>query len=478
MDKENQFEDKFDESTYYKWYEDKNLLNLAWTGLLREGGTFINRSNSSADVLDEVDYIVQDYPENNNFDPALYNIDDIYGANFFCDDDVSVILYRNAFDYMSLHLEGSSTDTVTLEKIQASITSPGITTGNIGIATTNVSSVISCSPLPINQLNFNINTFNIGIDGTGETNIKGDLNINSTKFTVDSSTGDTYIDRDLTVNRYIYGDGSYLTGIGAGSITGISAAGSNGQIQYNDSGYIGAASNLYYNKTNNRVGLGTTSPQAIFHIGAGSSVANGAPLKFTSGEILNTVESGTFEYDGSVFYATSDATIGRGFIPTTQIFRLSSNRSAIGAASSSFYGPPNTTGVNLSPNSSYKLEAFMFFTKNTSATVTVTLTTTQSVANLNGILRHGPATGGTAVGISSQISIFNATGTSNAFGATASLTGAADHAFTIESVFDTHPSLASTLTINITSGSGTVTPLRNSYFIVTELPSSNQGVFS
>ena len=54
-----------------------------------------------------------------------------------------------------------------------------------------------------------------------------------------------------------YGDGSNLTNIGSGS---VSAAGSDGQIQYNNNGLFGGASNLYYNDTTNRVGIKTSSP--------------------------------------------------------------------------------------------------------------------------------------------------------------------------------------------------------------------------
>lgn len=257
MDSENQFEDKFDPSTYYRWYQDYGLLNLTWTSFLRQGGTFISRPNSSLSVLDDDNYLKQDYPNNNVFDPNIYIPDEIDTANFFCDDDVSMVLYRSPFDYMSLHLEGSNTDIVTLEKIQGSLIVSGVGSTNIGIATTNVSTYVSCSPLPINELNFNVNNFNVGIAGNGNTNIKGDFNINSGKFTVDSSTGDTYIDRDLQINRNLRVNGcidvddfcnyGWLDGYlsGSSSLSAFSIVGTG----------ISAS-----------VGLGTTNPTSKFHV--------------------------------------------------------------------------------------------------------------------------------------------------------------------------------------------------------------------
>lgn len=49
---------------------------------------------------------------------------------------------------------------------------------------------------------------------------------------------------------------------------------------------------------------GTTTPTAKLHLGAGTASANTAPLKFTSGTVLTTPESGTIEYDGNFFYLT------------------------------------------------------------------------------------------------------------------------------------------------------------------------------
>ena len=52
------------------------------------------------------------------------------------------------------------------------------------------------------------------------------------------------------------------------------------------------------------VGIGTTSPTAALHLPAGTATAETSPLKFTSGILLATPESGAIEYDGTHYYAT------------------------------------------------------------------------------------------------------------------------------------------------------------------------------
>ncbi len=57
------------------------------------------------------------------------------------------------------------------------------------------------------------------------------------------------------------------------------------------------------------VGIGTQTPTALLNLAAGS-VSN-APLKFTSGTLLSTPQSGTMEYDGYQYYLTDSANIRR-----------------------------------------------------------------------------------------------------------------------------------------------------------------------
>jgi len=64
------------------------------------------------------------------------------------------------------------------------------------------------------------------------------------------------------------------------------------------------AYNLLLQPTAGRVGIGTISPTAVLHIKAGTATASTAPLKFTSGTLNTTAESGTFEFDGTDFYVT------------------------------------------------------------------------------------------------------------------------------------------------------------------------------
>jgi len=52
------------------------------------------------------------------------------------------------------------------------------------------------------------------------------------------------------------------------------------------------------------IGSATTTPTALLHIGAGTTGASTAPLKFTSGSLMTTAESGGVEFLTDKFYGT------------------------------------------------------------------------------------------------------------------------------------------------------------------------------
>ncbi|HBE43385.1 MAG TPA: hypothetical protein DDW27_19730, partial [Bacteroidales bacterium] len=53
------------------------------------------------------------------------------------------------------------------------------------------------------------------------------------------------------------------------------------------------------------VGIGVETPTATLHLRAGTSSANSAPLKFSAGTNLGTVENGTVEFDGTNYFVSS-----------------------------------------------------------------------------------------------------------------------------------------------------------------------------
>jgi hypothetical protein len=210
-------------------------------------------------------------------------------------------------------------------------------------------------------------------------------------------------------------------------------------------------------------------------LAAGIATAARAPLKYTSGTNLTTVEAGAKEYDGVVFFATPNTTSGRAYQPSTHIFRLAANGAAIGPAIANFFGA--TSAINLVANGFYEIEAHCYFLKTTADIVTVTVTTSVAPLNLNGNIQTGAVTGGTATGAAQQIALFNSTATGSAFGATGTLTTGVNHYMKISLIVDAAAS-NSNLRINFTSGSGTVTPLRGSYYKTTRLPAANTGIFA
>ncbi len=91
--------------------------------------------------------------------------------------------------------------------------------------------------------------------------------------------------------------------------------------------------NLFYvNAGTNTIGIGLAVSTALVHFKAGTATANTAPMKFTSGTLLTTPESGAMEHLGSFYYLsvstvrTSIATYGRTEVDATTYTILATDR--------------------------------------------------------------------------------------------------------------------------------------------------------
>jgi len=74
--------------------------------------------------------------------------------------------------------------------------------------------------------------------------------------------------------------------------------------------------NFFWDATNKRLGVGTTSPSARLHLAAGTATASTAPIKFTSGTNLTVAEAGSLEYNGSSLFFTRSGTLRAGLLMT------------------------------------------------------------------------------------------------------------------------------------------------------------------
>ena len=99
-----------------------------------------------------------------------------------------------------------------------------------------------------------------------------------------------------------YGDGSNLTGISGGGST--DPGGSDGQIQYNNGGAFGGDTNLHWDDTNDRLGVGTTSPLSMLSVNGSLSVAT-TYVQHNSGTGVYTLN-----VDDSYFHLDCECTNG------------------------------------------------------------------------------------------------------------------------------------------------------------------------
>lgn len=66
--------------------------------------------------------------------------------------------------------------------------------------------------------------------------------------------------------------------------------------------------NFFWDVANHRLGIGTTGPSARLNLPAGTATASTAPLKFTSGTNLSSIEDGAMEYNGTHLYMSIGST--------------------------------------------------------------------------------------------------------------------------------------------------------------------------
>jgi hypothetical protein len=236
----------------------------------------------------------------------------------------------------------------------------------------------------------------------------------------------------------------------------------------------GSALSVAGNITGAVVSVGVASPTAALEIKAGTATV--APLKLTAGTNLTTPVAGVVEFDGNAFYSTDDVTGGRGYIPSVHYFRLTADGTAAGPTIANYFGA--TSGTSLDNNIFYELEANLFFTKTTADTVTFTMTFTQAPINNDAWYVGTPVGGVGTVGTPQTAAIVKSTATAGALPPTGTLTTAVNHQYQLRAMFQANVTTGGTLNIQVTSGSGTVTPLTGSYYILTRLPSANTGTFA
>lgn len=136
---------------------------------------------------------------------------------------------------------------------------------------------------------------------------------------------------------------------------------------------------------------GTTSPTALVHLAAGTATASTAPLKFTSGANLTSVENGTVEYDGTNYFASSGSTrytLAKTLTNTATLDFPSTLPASMSTLTITVTGASDGDAVSLGiPNSSTVSGAIF------SATVISANTVTITYYNSDGLSSGNPASG-------------------------------------------------------------------------------------
>ena len=219
---------------------------------------------------------------------------------------------------------------------------------------------------------------------------------------------------------------------------------------------------------NGTVGATTPTTGAFTTVAHSAGTTAIAPITLTSGTNLTTAVAGAAEYDGTNLYFTQDTTQGRGVVPTSQQFYLSSAGTAFGATIAPFFGA--NSAISLDASSTYYIEAYCYFLKTTAGTATWTHTISSAATLAHAIIEYTPVTGFTTTIITGSMVTTEATqqtSTALVHTATSSLTTAVYHIAKFTTRITTNA--ACNYRLNLTQSAGTVTPQAGSYYKITRV---------
>jgi hypothetical protein len=386
---------------------------------------------------------------------------------------------NNAQAY-KLHVYSSSVDNT------VSLTNSGTTSNDLSRLMTqssygvsNYQTIISTTGAGVGAVTSTAPNFYVGTSGSYPLTF---ITSNNTQVTINSNgnllvgTATSPLSPTATqVVNSVYGGGTewVFNGTGGGNVSALSGGGLSFGTFTQVIGGEAPTQRMRIDSSGN-VGIGTTIPLALVHHGTGT--ANIPPAIFNAGTNTTTVLKGSMEYDGNVFTATNNVAAGRSYIPSTNIFRLTAAGTAIGPTIAPYYGA--TSNITIASNSVYECEWNTYFTKTTAGTVTFTIQAAQAPVNLNAYYQGSQVNGIATVGNVLTAGATTSTTAATALPVTPTLTTAVNFQFTVKAIIETNATTAGTLDLFITSSAGTVTPLRGSYYKITQLPFGNSGIFS
>ena len=214
-----------------------------------------------------------------------------------------------------------------------------------------------------------------------------------------------------------------------------------------------------------------------------TGTATVAPLQFTSGTNLTTAAAGAMEYDGAVGYFTPDVTIGRGFLPATQTFRLTAAGTAIGNTIANFFG--TTSNIPLTANAFYEIDIYMLALRgSTAGTAVITLTNSAAPTLMLVDYEQSPLAGIAAPpGSVTALTNLNFRGTTTTTLATytfttGTLAASVNHYFRLKLFL--RNGTGTSLKIQMTAGTAnnSMTPQAGSVWFCRRLPDANTGTFA